>query len=306
MAISAIDGPFVVYGQQPAQNGYTPDYNQDGPSPSVFQCGTGLGDPRLQYTGGNGNGTNRYLGFLDNGPRSLEIVPATANVSAISANAHTTGNTSLTLVSGNGSGITVMSAAFTNILGNTVPACLQIDTAPATIGFGQTGAIQIWDPTTIGGRALAILAAAGASGGNFSVSGYDVYGVPMHETINAAGNATTNGKKAFKYVQTVTPLFSDAQNYSVGTADIFGFPIYASSFSSLEIFWGNATAVSQVTAVTGFVAGNTTTATALTGDVRGTYAVQSASDGNKTLTVFQHPRVQSIGNATGLFGVTQF
>lgn len=54
-----------------------------------------------------------------------------------------------------------------------------------------------------------------------------------------------------------------------------------------------------------FTAAVTTTATTTTGDVRGTYAVPSASDAAKRLVVFETISVANIGTTTGIFGVTQ-
>ena len=36
--------------------------------------------------------------------------------------------------------------------------------------------------------------------------GYDIYGFPMSEAITANGASTVSGKKAFKYIQSVTPV----------------------------------------------------------------------------------------------------
>ena len=51
----------------------------------------------------------------------------------------------------------------------------------------------------------------------------------------------------------------------------------------------------------------TNPATATTGDVRGTYALQgSASNGTRRLVMLNHPTVGNIGTAAGLAGVPQF
>jgi len=125
----------------------------------------------------------------------------------------------------------------------------------------------------------------------------------MSEVIAAPASATTvNGKKAFKYISSVVPAFTDAHNYSVGTTDIYGFPLRSDFFSDVAINY-NATAV---TANTGYVAAVTTSpATTTTGDVRGTYALQSAADASKRLAIRQFILPANMNSITGLFGVTQ-
>jgi hypothetical protein len=153
------------------------------------------------------------------------------------------------------------------------------------------------------GRAVSITGSASASGGNFLISGYDIYGAPMSEVIAGPASATTvNGKKAFKYIASVVPQFTNAQNYSAGTTDIFGFPLRSDFFSDVAINYNSA----LITANTGFVAAVTTSpATTTTGDVRGTYALQSASDASKRLAVRQFILPANMGTSAGLFGVTQ-
>jgi len=169
---------------------------------------------------------------------------------------------------------------------------------------GQTTGVSLWNPQCLIGRAVAVTGSASATGGNITIAGYDIYGVPMTETIAAPASATTvNGKKAFKYIASVTPAFTDAHNYSVGTTDIYGFPLRSEYFGDTAINYNAA----AITANTGYVAAVTTSpATATTGDVRGTYALQSASDGSKRLMVRQIPLVSNIGSIAGMFGVTQF
>ena len=169
--------------------------------------------------------------------------------------------------------------------------------------FGQPSTIYLWNPQAMVGRAVSITGSASASGGNFLISGYDIYGVPMSEVIaGPASNTTVNGKKAFKYIASVVPQFTNAQNYSAGTADIFGFPLRTDYFSDVAINY-NATAI---TASTGYVAAVTTSpATTTTGDVRGTYAVQTGADASKRLAVRQFILPANMGTSAGLFGVTQ-
>ena len=63
--------------------------------------------------------------------------------------------------------------------------------------------------------------------------------------------------------------------------------------------WNNAT----IAASTGYLAAVLTTPTATTGDVRGTYALQSAaSNGTLRVMATQTPIAGNLNNAVGLFG----
>lgn len=169
--------------------------------------------------------------------------------------------------------------------------------------LGQPSSVYLWNPQALVARAVNVTGSASATGGNITISGYDIYGVPMSEVIAAPASATTvNGKKAFKYISSVVPAFTDAHNYSVGTTDIYGFPLRSDFFSDVAINYNAA----AVTASTGYVAAVTTSpATTTTGDVRGTYALQSASDASKRLAIRQFILPANMNSTTGLFGVTQ-
>jgi hypothetical protein len=169
--------------------------------------------------------------------------------------------------------------------------------------FGAPASVYLWNPQALVSRAVSVTGSSSSTGGNITISGYDIYGVPMSEVIAAPAGATTvNGKKAFKYISSVVPAFTDAHNYSVGTTDIYGFPLRSDFFSDVTINYNAA----AVTANTGYVAAVTTSpATTTTGDVRGTYALQSASDGSKRLAIRQFILPANMNSVTGLFGVTQ-
>ena len=169
--------------------------------------------------------------------------------------------------------------------------------------FGAPASVYLWNPQALVSRAVSVTGSSSSTGGNITISGYDIYGVPMSEVIAAPAGATTvNGKKAFKYISSVVPAFTDAHNYSVGTTDIYGLPLRSDFFSDVSINYNAA----AVTANTGYVAAVTTSpATTTTGDVRGTYALQSASDGSKRLAIRQFILPANMNSVTGLFGVTQ-
>src|SRR5262249_6637969 len=98
----------------------------------------------------------------------------------------------------------------------------------------------------------------------------------------------------------VTPRVTDTKSYSVGTTDTFGFPLAINNFPYAIVGWAGA----LIAASTGFVAAVSSTATNTTGDVRGTYALQSASNGVISLQIFQTVTPANITSMTGLFGVT--
>jgi hypothetical protein len=161
------------------------------------------------------------------------------------------------------------------------------------------------------GRAVSVTAATGATYTTATVNGYDVYGYPMTEAITLTANTTANGKKAFKYIRSVVLSGGTADTthaYSVGTTDIIGLPIRSDFFGDVLVnYAASLTATTLVTAATGYTASVQTTPSATTGDVRGTYEVQTASaTGANRLIVRQSPQLYNIGSIAGLFGATQY
>jgi hypothetical protein len=176
------------------------------------------------------------------------------------------------------------------------------------------GAIALFDPHCAVTRALSVTSGGTiASGYTVTITGFDIYGVPMTETIAVPTSATTiNGKKAFKYVASATLNKSGAgtpgSTISIGTTDILGINLKAELWEYMNVFANGA----FVSTSTGWTAGVTTTATATTGDVRGTYALQSGatSDGIRRVAMFTSlPARQALAanydNYVSLFGVAQ-
>jgi hypothetical protein len=322
MALEATQGPELVWGQNPPLvPGQAPqDYNPDR-APSGGDLGWGVIDPRYGYRIGGAGNVNALIGGTQPNPVAIVMISAaemqlvdqapspvaTANIAAAQ---NATGGTALTLVSTTGAGITVMAAAVTVAqTGLVVPAgTLAIDGLPGLVSFGQNGTIAALDPTRQIARAVSITGSASAIGGAFLVNGFDTYGQPQSELVTAAAGAvTSNGRKGWKFIAAVTPQFTDAHAYSVGTTDIYEFPVRVVEFPLATVGWNGAI----VAASTGFTAADPTSpATSTTGSVRGTYAVQGASsNGTIVLQMFVTPRVADIaavtpGNAASLFGVT--
>ena len=72
------------------------------------------------------------------------------------------------------------------------------------VPFGPDGTVSLYNPFCMLGRNVRITTAAGDTA-VYTVAGYDIYGYPQTEAITAAGATTVSGKKAFKYIASVTP-----------------------------------------------------------------------------------------------------
>jgi hypothetical protein len=304
MSITANSGPFGAF----------LDPNNPESAPSFFIEGTALLDPRPFYTYDPGQNFGALTAvFATTQIQTLNITPATKSAVSVAAAANTVNGTAITLVSSSGLGIVAGASVVNPLTGATVTGLLAVGQAAARVSFGQAATVQAWDPTTLTARALIVTCnnALGV-GGNIVISGYDIYGFPMHETLAIVpGSAVTvTGKKAWKYIASATPNFTDATyTYSIGTTDVFGLPLASLQWADLVVFDANA----LITANTGYVAAVNTTATGSTGDVRGTYLLQTASNGTNPLVVTQTPVLAALalpngvgGSSSGLFGVSQF
>lgn len=132
------------------------------------------------------------------------------------------------------------------------------------------------DPRQTVNRAISITGAAGSTGGTFSVAGWDIYGVPMTETVTVGAATIGYGVKGFKYLASVTPLFTDAHNYSVGTSDVFSFAHRARQWEMTEVRWDAALMVNS-TGMTN--AASLSTQTATSADPRGTIQLSTGGGG---------------------------
>lgn len=167
-------------------------------------------------------------------------------------------------------------------MGNTFPAGEYVGMTAASntptghLPYLPAGIGLLFDPSQGLSRGVRCVGTAGGcSGGTFLVSGYDVYGVSMSELITVTAGASTGwSTKCFKHIASVTPQFTDANDYTVGTSDVFGAAIYSPIFERENIVWGGSAATQ------GWTAGDTTTATTTTGDVRGTFQVGANGAGS--------------------------
>jgi hypothetical protein len=139
----------------------------------------------------------------------------------------------------------------------------------------------------------------------FTVTGYDVYGQPMSEviTVAIAGTAVT-GLKAFFQVSAAT-IAGSATAVVIGTSDVLGIPVRVANVAYVASVKSNNTLAQDAGT---FVAADTATATTATGDVRGTYAPATTSNGIiRTVMAVTLPGIAVGPNATrvGALGVNQ-
>jgi hypothetical protein len=146
----------------------------------------------------------------------------------------------------------------------------------------------------------------GGTARTFTVSGFDYYGQAMTEQITSVADETIPGKKAFYQISGVTVAGGGTTTaVTVGTTDVLGSPVRILDLGYIvHAGYNNTLAREAGTAV----AAVTATATATTGDVRGTFTPSSATNGIKRLVMtIALPAIAVGPNATrtGAFGVTQ-
>jgi hypothetical protein len=315
MAITRFTGPIIVPGSGPAISGVGDGADYNGPGPSIFVHGVGLVDQRFgPYMGADASAIMPCW-YGSGWFNVLDQAPSTLSATNIVAAAVPVAGTAMTLAVAS-TGITVVPAGgYTYVSnGNTFPAnALMIDGNPGVVltnaTGGQLGGPAMYDPRTMIGRCLRFTSVGNDSTGTAAVVGIDIYGYLVHETVTLSNATIATSKKALKAVISITPGGTlSGSNLSVGTSDVYGFPIavYEAAQNTVLppyvfIYWNGT----QITASTGYVAGVTTTPSATTGDVRGTYATQTASDGTKKLQVFVQPQPWNLTGTT-LFGAAQF
>ncbi len=304
MSFSSFAGPILSWYRGRTQSGGAADNNPDGPAPDMSAYGYALMDIRDPFAFQPGqSGTRPFYGFLGAGDVVLiDQAPSTLAADNIAVAAALTIATPMTLVTSSAAGITVGASVVNALTGVTVTGLLAIDGAMGSVALGDSASMNLWDPAKAASRALSLTSTSNLSGLTITAAGYDIYGYPVTCTRAGPNNNTVNFTKALKYVASITPSATNAGTMSVGTSDIFGLPLRADLFAYVPIYWNNT----LITASTGFVAAVTTDpATATTGDVRGTYAVQTASDATKKLQVFWRPKAANISQI-GMFGIAQF
>lgn len=148
------------------------------------------------------------------------------------------------------------------------------------------GLYKVHNPREAIARNLSITLVTGgvATAVGFLALGWDLWRQPMSEliTVPATTSATTAyGKKAFKFISSITPQSASTggNSYAVGVGDVFGFPMRADEWEQTQILW-NGCQVPTSLGFTGAVSTTGSPATNTTGDVRGTIQVSTVGGGS--------------------------
>lgn len=148
---------------------------------------------------------------------------------------------------------------------------------------GAAGALTLDGALVSGGVATLdvprniVVDSGGADTATLTVTGTDYYGNDLVEEITLNGSTAVPGKKAFKTVISVVSDATISNGAFVGTGDVLGLPVFLGDAGDVLAELEDGAAASSGTVV----AGATATPTATTGDVRGTYDPNSATDGSK-------------------------
>lgn len=136
-----------------------------------------------------------------------------------------------------------------------------------------------------------------------TITGTDYYGAPMTQTRTLNGTTPVLSLKAFYTINNIAVSAAMVGNLTVGTAAALGLS-YALLPGSLLVGTKNVSGVVTADAGTVVQADATSPATALTGDVRGTY-LPAAAENSATTTLYAE--YQALGGPlnTSAFGQTQ-
>lgn len=283
------------------------------------------GDPIAigQWVNGSGVTAGTYITGYGTGTGGLGTYTVNVSQTASSTTIYTSGQAVTGDPSQMDTGIGPMGRVY-------VFDCVPLTSNAANICASQTptgsGALTLLTTSTLGGkrivrsdgvtvtqldtpRALSVTTGTGTTtSSNITITGWDLYGQPMSEVIasGTVASTTTNGKKAFYQILSVSGSAATTSTITVGTTQLLGVPVRITNGVYLcHVGWSTGFAIDSGTLA---VADTTNPATTTTGDVRGTFSPSSAPDGIKRLILgIMLPAISAGPNATrlGAFGVNQ-
>lgn len=171
-----------------------------------------------------------------------------------------------------------------------VPATLSATAVCAAQAVAAAGSATINGASASGGVATFdyarnvtfVSSNAGDTTQTVTVTGTDYWGQAQTQTVTLTGTTTVASTKTFKTITAVAVSAALTGNLSVGNGDVFGLPYKVTDAGYLlRTGWAGAVADNAGT----FVAAVTTTPSATTGDVRGTFAPTTAANGTRRLVI---------------------
>jgi hypothetical protein len=331
MAITARSGPAInfgvtTYGSTDGITGNSADYN-DQRGPSLSDLGAGLLDPRAAFNYANGAVVTQPVYGLYGGVGLIDVVPTAkssiAIVAAITASS-SLASTSLTLQAASTGRGTVATTFVAPESGATLTSVLTLgsSTDVRTDAFGVSSVVNTWSPTFVA-RAVSVELSS-YTDSPWTIHGRDQYGYKVSAAVSMSSNGSYESSyggttlQTFRYIDAVytssTP--SSSGIVGVGTADIYGFPLYVPYFGqnvaiSVSSAAGVSNAIISLISTTNARLGSTLTATSTTPDVRGTFVSSVASANSYRIQIKVTPSASALAavtstNVSPLFGLTQY
>jgi hypothetical protein len=230
-----------------------------------------------------------------------QLVPLAANATNVAAAQIVAANANFVLAAGtNTEAVTINGKNYISL----IPAANVPALAAGGLVQPGTPARGLIFTTILGFPAAAV---------NFTINGLDCYGEPVSEivTTGAAGGAgTKRSLKTYSAIYSITSDTATVSNVTVGTTDLIGLQFYTPSFDYFaSVYWNQ---IALTAATSGFVKGITTTASATTGDVRGTILLPAGTPSNGSIRLVIHSFVagntkpQAAQGLANYVGVPQF
>jgi hypothetical protein len=173
---------------------------------------------------------------------------------------------------------------------------------PADVKMADGVTYNVW-PLDVPRNVTIAVTAAALLALSVKITGYDKWGYKLTETLSTTATGTSKtaaGKKAFKWISSIAITGAgDTTDHTlnVGFGDVLGLPYALQRVADhVRAFFNDAVDTPTI------VKADATTATATTGDTRGTLTPGSSCNGSP-IVVWYHIDGSS---ATGLNGITQY
>lgn len=179
--------------------------------------------------------------------------------------------------------------------------------APTTITTATGATASVWALDVARNITAAVTHASSVVAMTITITGYDYWKQKVVETLDIAATGTSQtaaGKKAIPYVESIAITSADnatTNTLNLGWGDVLGLPYRLAKSADLMALW---VGTSEELASATVVVADATTASATTGDVRGTIDPNTALGSEADVYVWM--LVADNSSANGLKGVDQY